>query len=75
MIRITTDIPKHLISTIITSNMDENLENEALEYKGFAVKIKRQGDLNVTRAQEIDLYRSTTRYPYREAKWIIHHRG
>lgn len=48
MIRITTDIPKHLISTIITSNIDENLENEALEYKGFAVKIKRQGDLNVT---------------------------
>ena len=48
MIRITTDIPKHLISTIITSNMDEKLENEALEYKGFAVKIKRQGDLNVT---------------------------
>ena len=36
MIRITTDIPKHLISTIITSNIDENLENEALEYNDIA---------------------------------------
>ena len=48
MIRITTDIPKHLISTIVTSNLDKNLENETLEYKGFDVKIKRQGDVNVT---------------------------
>ncbi len=48
MIRITTDIPKHLISSIVTSNIDENLENETLDYKGFAVKIKRNGDLNVT---------------------------
>lgn len=48
MIRITTAIPKHLISTIVTSNLDKNLENEVLEYKGFDVKIKRHGDLNVT---------------------------
>lgn len=48
MIRITTDIPKQLISTIVTNNIDNNLENEILEYKGFDVKIKRQGNLNVT---------------------------
>ena len=48
MIRITTHIPKHLISSIVTSNIDKNLEKEAMEYKGFDVKIKRHGDLNVT---------------------------
>lgn len=48
MIRITTDIPKHLISTIVTSKIDKTFENEALEYKGFDVTIKRHGDLNVT---------------------------
>lgn len=48
MIRITTDIPKQLISTIVTSNLDKNLEKETMEYKGFDVKIKRNGELNVT---------------------------
>ncbi len=48
MIRITADIPKHLISTIVSENIDESLANESLEYNGFDVKIKRNGALNIT---------------------------
>lgn len=48
MIRITADIPKQLISTIVSSNIDKSLVNESMDYKGFDVKIKRNGALNVT---------------------------
>ena len=33
MIRITTDIPKHLISTIVTNNIDKNLPKELKIHK------------------------------------------
>ena len=48
MIRITADIPKHLISTIVSENIDASLAKESLEYNGFDVKIKRNGALNIT---------------------------
>jgi len=48
MIRITTDIPKQLISQLVSANIDKSLANESLDYKGFDVKILRKGALNIT---------------------------
>lgn len=48
MIRFTADIPKHLISSIVSNKIDASLANESLDYNGFDVKIKRNGNLNIT---------------------------
>ena len=48
MIRITTDISKELISNLVSSNIDNILKSEELDYKGFDVQIERQDAIQVT---------------------------